>query len=210
MELRVSRLHYPVTVLGPGRRVGVWVQGCSIGCAGCMSRDTWDPIAGEAIAVDALADLIVAARDDAALDGVTISGGEPFEQPEALAGLLEHLRRRWPAADVLAYSGYTLDVLRRRHASVLSGIDAVLTGPFLAGQPTDAPWRGSANQVLTVLNPDHAPRYDDEPGGSARLQVSVDETAVWVTGIPRRGDLERVRSDLATAGVVLEEVSWLG
>ena len=41
MALVVNRVHFPVTALGPGRRLGVWVQGCSIGCAGCLAHDTW-------------------------------------------------------------------------------------------------------------------------------------------------------------------------
>lgn len=42
MRMILSRLHFPVTTLGPGRRIGVWFQGCSIRCAGCISRDTWE------------------------------------------------------------------------------------------------------------------------------------------------------------------------
>jgi anaerobic ribonucleoside-triphosphate reductase activating protein len=208
VDLRISRLHYPVTVLGPGRRVGVWVQGCSIGCVGCMSRDTWDPAGGEPVDTTALNDLILSARDDAELDGVTISGGEPFQQPEALAELLRKLRREWPPADVLVYSGYSLDRLRQRHGDLLADIDAVMTGPFLEAQRTNERWRGSSNQVLTVLNPLLDERYFAETLAPT-LQVSVDETAVWITGIPRRGDLERIRAKLAGSGLLLEDVSWL-
>ena len=41
MRMRLSRLHHPVTTLGPGRRAGIWFQGCTIRCPGCMSVDTW-------------------------------------------------------------------------------------------------------------------------------------------------------------------------
>ncbi len=43
MELSLSRVHFPVTTLGPGRRLGIWFQGCSIRCPGCISADTWGP-----------------------------------------------------------------------------------------------------------------------------------------------------------------------
>jgi anaerobic ribonucleoside-triphosphate reductase activating protein len=174
-----------------------------------MSRDTWDPAGGESISTNALADLVVGARDDVGLAGVTISGGEPFQQPAALADFLDLLREKWPGADILVYSGYSLETLRRGHADLLARIDAVLTGPFVARQTTDAQWRGSSNQVLTVLNPALENSYIQRPSLPS-LQVGVDETAVWVTGIPRRGDLERLRSTLAGAGLVLEDVSWLG
>ena len=51
----VSRLHFPVTTLGPGRRAAIWLQGCSIHCRGCVSRDTWAPAAsmtGTAVVAD--------------------------------------------------------------------------------------------------------------------------------------------------------------
>lgn len=43
MNLALSRMHFPVTTLGPGDRIGIWFQGCSIRCTGCISKDTWDP-----------------------------------------------------------------------------------------------------------------------------------------------------------------------
>ena len=225
MDVTVARIQYPVTVLGPGRRVGVWFQGCTIGCAGCMSQDTWDPVGGERLTVGDLCDLVLAARADKALDGVTISGGEPFQQPGALLALCSELRLRWPDTDVLVYSGYPFRRLEERHADVLTLVDAVIAEPFVAGRPTERPWRGSANQTLHVLSPSVERRYAEaelasagDPGAAgalgaagapvARLQVTVDEQAVWVTGIPRRGDLDRMRAALLDRGLLLDDVSW--
>ena len=41
MKIAINKAHFPVTVLGPGRRIGIWLQGCSIHCKGCVSQDTW-------------------------------------------------------------------------------------------------------------------------------------------------------------------------
>ena len=90
--LGVSRLHFPVTTLGPGRRAAIWLQGCSIHCPGCVSRDTWAP-AASLTEVAAVADWIEDQADDG-LTGITVSGGEPLDQPEQLAALLTDLRRR--------------------------------------------------------------------------------------------------------------------
>ena len=54
MKLQLNKAHFPVTALGPGRRIGIWVQGCSIQCPGCVSLDTWKPDRSKAIEVDAL------------------------------------------------------------------------------------------------------------------------------------------------------------
>ncbi|WP_461325238.1 4Fe-4S cluster-binding domain-containing protein [Bradyrhizobium diazoefficiens] len=47
IRISVSRIHFPVTTLGPGRRLGIWFQGCSIRCPGCISMDTWMEGAGK-------------------------------------------------------------------------------------------------------------------------------------------------------------------
>ena len=54
-SIQINKAHFPVTVLGPGRRIGLWVQGCSIGCKGCVSMDTWAPDASRAVPI---ADLV--------------------------------------------------------------------------------------------------------------------------------------------------------
>ena len=118
--LQLNKAHWLVTVLGPGRRIGLWVQGCTIHCAGCVSQDTWPKDATKTIAVR---DLVAWCKRTAgdALDGVTISGGEPFEQPDGLRALLSGLRAWRESAhldfDILCYSGYPLATLERKRQS---------------------------------------------------------------------------------------------
>lgn len=209
MDVRIARVHYPLTTLGPGRRVGIWFQGCSLGCAGCMSRDTWSATGGHAADIAELCEVVVSARDDAGLTGVTISGGEPFEQPEALQSLCRQIRDEWPAVDILVYSGFSLTRLQRDHPGVLAAVDALISEPFVLGRPTELPWRGSSNQQLTTFTPRAQKVYGRSiPADAARLQVAVDEQGVWIAGIPRRGDLARMRTAVEGKGLVLEEVSW--
>jgi anaerobic ribonucleoside-triphosphate reductase activating protein len=70
-------MHFPVTTLGPGRRVGVWLQGCSIRCQGCISVDTWIKDRG-ITTVDEVVTALQLWLSRA--DGITVSGGEPFDQ----------------------------------------------------------------------------------------------------------------------------------
>lgn len=90
MKLALSRVHFPVTTLGPGRRLGIWVQGCSIRCPGCISSDTWAKRAAD-VEIAELLDLVRPWLHEC--DGITISGGEPFEQLEALEQLLHAIRQ---------------------------------------------------------------------------------------------------------------------
>jgi anaerobic ribonucleoside-triphosphate reductase activating protein len=90
MKIRLNKAHFPVTTLGPGQRIGLWVQGCHIQCPGCLSRDTWESDPAREVELE----LVLAWCRYVAPEGcggVTISGGEPFEQPAALAALLDGL-----------------------------------------------------------------------------------------------------------------------
>jgi len=215
--LRLSRMHFPVTVLGPGRRVGIWTQGCSIHCAGCVSRDTWDPLGGHDAGVDEIVERVDAwEREDGALDGVTISGGEPFDQPEALDTLLAGLdawrrERGLDGVDLLCYSGYPLARLRSRHAAALARLDAVIPNPFVEARAPGGRWRGSDNQQLVPLTALGREKYDGASAGGAAgpggIQFVVDD-GVWVVGIPQPGDLARVEAMLRDRGILLEGVSW--
>ena len=217
-RVAINKIHWPVTALGPGRRLGIWFQGCSIGCPGCLSLDTWNTPEESWTTV---ARVLNAVEEPlrTGLSGITISGGEPFEQPQALLELLRGLRTlrsdRTDAQDegeldILCYSGRPLGQLLSNHRSVLTELDAVISDPFSQHRPTRLSWRGSANQRLTLLSDLARTRYasDRVNADRASLQFDVTPEGIWMIGVPREGDLERVERRLAAAGVSLEEVSW--
>jgi len=215
VNLLLSRAHHPVTVLGYGRRVGIWTQGCRIRCAGCVSRDTWAADPQAAVDDTELLDWIRSLPEDE-VDGITISGGEPFDQPAALEHLLDGLlswrRQRTRPADLLCYSGYPLRRLRARHGPILNRLDVLIPEPFRAANTTAPPMRGSSNQPMVLLTPLAEERYgasfaldvDKVP----RLQVEVDNEAIWYIGVPRPGDMDRLQELMERRGVRQEQVSW--
>lgn len=210
----INKAHYPVTVLGYGRRIGIWLQGCGIRCKGCVSQDTWERDAGSLVRVH---DLVDWCREVAhgELDGVTISGGEPFEQPEALRRLLDELRAltsRLPQpVDVLCYTGLPYRVIRRRHGTILSLLDAIVPEPFVERLPL-RPLRGSANQPVIPLTPLGVARYGAiDAAGTAqatRFQLALDNQSIWFIGIPQRGDMTRMAEQCEAQGLVFNTVSW--
>jgi anaerobic ribonucleoside-triphosphate reductase activating protein len=200
----VSRIFFPVTTLGPGKRVGIWFQGCSIRCAGCISADTWTQQPGN-MTIDELAKKIAGPLQHA--DGVTISGGEPFEQFQALRALLQTIRPLLkPDGDVLVYSGYSIDKLDHRINELTGLIDSLISGPFDAQASQTRPLMGSDNQqihLLTELGRQNFSAYDrvrNQEDDRIDLTMDADGTA-WMAGIPKRGDLERLRSVLLENGV---------
>lgn len=198
----VRLLHCPVETLGPGRRIGVWFQGCSIGCKGCIAPENQPFDTSFEMSLELLEERIRRfLREDSAIDGVTVSGGEPFDQPEALAALVGNCRTLG-VDDILVYSGYTKEHLLREHPETGRSLTALVDGPFLAGACTEAVWKGSENQTLTVFDPKYAERYALwSTKTKGRMQTARDERGLYLVGIPRQQDvpalLARVRSALS-------------
>ena len=216
MKIAINKAHFPVTVLGPGQRIGIWLQGCSIRCKGCVSQDTWSHDPGREMTVARLLSWCKETSQNE-LDGITISGGEPFDQPKALAALLDALQQWRHSAgldfDILCYSGYPLATLEKRHAKLLAKLDALIPEPYADALPLTHVWRGSANQKLLALSPLGQERYQpylDAPAEifGKRIQIQVDGERLWSIGIPERGDMDALEKLAQERGVVFSEVSW--
>ncbi|WP_417697834.1 4Fe-4S single cluster domain-containing protein [Pseudomonas sp.] len=201
MDLSLSRMHFPVTTLGPGRRIGIWFQGCSIRCPGCISADTWGP-GHRRLSLEQLIEQVTPWLHEA--EGITISGGEPFDQLDALRSLLEGLRRL-SELDILVYSGYTLEQLDEPLLQTKGLIDALISDPYIEALSQTMALRGSDNQRLSLLTPLGRTRLGHyerllEPTDKA-LDLMFDESgSVWMAGIPRRDDLLRLRDLLHEQG----------
>jgi anaerobic ribonucleoside-triphosphate reductase activating protein len=199
-QVSISRLHFPVTALGPGRRVGLWFQGCSIRCPGCISRDTWETGEGVVALDEVLAELGGLA---AGSDGLTVSGGEPFDQGEALAQVLRHWRGVSDAS-VLVFTGYEREIVAPWLAEHPALIDALITGPFRSEVPQTRALRGSDNQQLHILSAlgEQFAGFERAAGPQdRRLDVMFDgDGHAWLAGIPARGEFARLRRLLAGAG----------
>ncbi len=120
-----------------------------------------------------------------AIEGITISGGEPLEQAEALAEFLGLLRRREPDLSVVIYSGFTRDEIARTPVGrrVLELADVLIDGPFVESLATDDGIRGSTNQVLHILTGRYGPEDFPPKSGSFEIRIQPDGT-VALTGFP--------------------------
>lgn len=216
MKISINKAHFPVSVLGPGKRLGIWLQGCSIGCKGCVSQDTWESDPGRDMTI---AQLLAWCRKTTAgiFDGVTISGGEPFDQPQALAALLDSLIK-WRSGskldfDILCYSGYPLSTLQKNHAQLMEKLDALIPEPYIDAKPLTHIWRGSSNQPLMPMSDRghraYTPYLNAQADNAAkRIQTMIDGERVWYVGIPGRGDMAALESTCKIRGVELTQVSW--
>lgn len=151
LSIWLYRLYHNSVVDGPGRRSVIQVSGCSIRCIGCHVPQTHRPENGTLTPVHSIVDEVIDKRDGH--DGVTILGGEPFDQLVAVAELVSRLRRH--KLHITVYSGYTLEALIERKDPnidfILTHIDLLIDGPFLSqlGQGAGE-YRGSRNQRMII------------------------------------------------------------
>ncbi len=150
MLIRIAGIYDDSIVDGPGFRLSVFTQGCPHGCEGCHNPATHDFNGGREADT---ADIIAKMLDNPLLDGVTLTGGEPFCQPEACLEIAKAARAA--GLNVWAYSGWTieelLDIAKQKPAvaDLLSETDVLADGRFvLAKRTLDLIWRGSKNQRL--------------------------------------------------------------
>lgn len=136
---------------GPGMRFVVWFQGCSKRCGGC-SNPAFQPFhGGTSRIVKELADEILALKGR--IDGVTFSGGEPFDQPDALFELIRRIRAE-SELTIFIFSGYSFDELEQRYqlTNHPDRPDAILSGVYRKELPPNyEAFQPSLNQELRFL-----------------------------------------------------------
>lgn len=148
MDIRIGHRVASTTAEGPGQRFALWVQGCTIRCPGCCNPGLFPKTGGTIMPVDDLAAEILASPTE----GLSILGGEPFEQPEACAELARLVRAG--GKTVMVYTGYLHEDLRLRPetAAFLDQIDILVDGPYDRTKPEQVRrWIGSQNQRVLFL-----------------------------------------------------------
>lgn len=126
-------------VNGEGIRYTVFVQGCPHHCLGCHNPDTWDFEAGREVATRDIADDYKSRRF---LDGITLSGGEPFVQQKECVELLKQL----PGVNVWIYTGYEYEDIKDTELAKMA--DVLVVGRFEAAQRCEGQYYGSSNQRI--------------------------------------------------------------
>jgi anaerobic ribonucleoside-triphosphate reductase activating protein len=186
-ELAVHEVCEFSKVNGPGTRAVVWVQGCSIGCPGCFNPETHEADgAGNWIDAAALGRQI----GTLAVDGLTVSGGEPLDQPEGVAALIEAFRERH-GGTVLLFTGYSLERIRKspEMRRVLVACDAVLAGPY--DQRAAGIW---ARKELLLVTGRIRP---EELVAERRIELSLGAgRGVLLTGFPGEREKEVVTKNM--------------
>ena len=148
--LRIAGIIRESIVDGPGIRYVVFAQGCRHNCEGCHNPETHSFEGGTLTEPDTLLQEI---RRNPLLDGITLSGGEPFEQADGLGALAEEVAKL--GLNVITYSGYTFEYIQehmQEHEGwerLLKATDILIDGRFeLKKKSLLLKFRGSSNQRI--------------------------------------------------------------
>ncbi|MCL2171331.1 MAG: anaerobic ribonucleoside-triphosphate reductase activating protein [Defluviitaleaceae bacterium] len=145
INVRIADCKNDSIVDGPGLRMAIYMQGCPHNCPGCHNPQTHAPQGGKAVSIDSL---INRARANPLLDGITITGGEPFAQPDALKELVERFCKFLP---IMVYTGYLWEDLldNPQYRGILEHCQYLVDGPYLEAEHShNLAFRGSANQRI--------------------------------------------------------------
>ena len=187
MKLRIGYVWPTTEALGPGIRYAIWVQGCNKRCFRCASPNLQPEEGGHWTDSQELADAICQTSD---INGISISGGEPLLQAEALTELLCEVRRQRPELTVILFTGYKLEQIRTEAGQeLLKYVDLLIDGEYIDELNQDnIGLRGSSNQRQHFLT-DRLRPYEKEitQGGRRREMHMMSPYEMLTIGIaPRR------------------------
>lgn len=205
MHWRLNRIQYPIYNLGKGKRIGIWVQGCSIRCKGCVNPSLWTTQNGNDVDIECLVQQITNIQNQ--FEGITISGGEPFDQYEALIAFSAFIKKK-TKLNIYVFSGYSLEELKTKFNDRLfmRFIDFLMDGRYVADQHDNNNTRGSTNQKLYQFK-NGAPILLDGYFESGRWSINLSEdNRMFMSGIPKDNDLSTIKEYLKNSGINMEFV----
>ena len=184
--LNVSYLNASTHANGPGNRASVWVQGCNIGCNGCYNPSTHAHEPNRLLSPKEIADWYCSLPG---VEGITFSGGEPFEQAKAVLEVVAEIDQATEeSVSLFIYSGYSLEQLNndlnQSVKSLLERVDILSAGPFdWELMDNNLLWRGSTNQELHFLSD----RYNESMIEKWMSESPVEEITLSIDGIHYTG-----------------------
>jgi len=200
MNWQLNKIQYPVYNLGEGKRIGIWVQGCNLGCKGCVNKTLWSKTGGKSVSVVDVFNWVASNQND--FDGITISGGEPFQQYEQLITFL-HLVKTKTNLSVHCFSGYYLNELEKNFPEklFLKYIDTLVDGRYIEEQHENTNIKGSSNQTVYSII-DGVAKREIEISASKKWSVNIStDNRIYMTGIPKKNELKKMRDGLAEVGI---------
>lgn len=140
---------------GEGCRVTLWIPGCSHKCRGCHNKWTWNYDQGN-VFTDETYNKLYNILNKSYIEGLTLSGGDPLDQPENILkdilSLVKKVKTDFPNKNIWVYTGYYYEDLNDSQKEILKYCDVLVDGPFIKScRNISIAFRGSDNQRIINL-----------------------------------------------------------
>ncbi len=168
--MNIAHIEEQSFIYGPGCRLVIWVQGCSIHCKGCWNKEMWSFKERNLISVEALFTKIE--NEKHLIEGVTLLGGEPLDQIEEVCELLSKCKNI--GLSTMVFTGYEMQEIRAKGMGEILGLsDIIVTGRYDETKRTlNHQWIGSTNQEIHFLSDLHKDFIQND---SNYVEVSIDD-----------------------------------
>ena len=181
MNLRLYMIAPCSEVLGPYKRFIVWVQGCKRRCKGCIAKDSWALDGGELVEVDTIVQQILRQEN---IEGITISGGEPFLQQDALCELISKVREHKDIG-VIIYTGMKYNEIE--NTALAHSADLIIDGEYVEELNDNKSLRGSSNQNVLCLTERYENIVPEYYGRNSRkIELIIEDGVTKMIGIPSK------------------------
>lgn len=192
MIIKIHKILYSTTAEGFGRRCCIWVQGCSHHCKGCMAQHTWNVEDGVAMDTE---EIVANIRNQKEMEGITLLGGEPFEQAMELDAILSRVQDM--NLSIIAFTGYQYEQLLHSNMEgvqeLLGKVDLLVDGPYIQElRSFKRPWVGSDNQRFLFLTDRYSQEELKKTKNRLEVRISKDGsiTINGMTDFIKKGEVE--------------------
>jgi len=203
LVLNVAKINKSSLVNGPGNRFVLWLQGCSLRCPGCINHEFSLKEPRTLISVSELYRIIICTPD---IEGVTYSGGEPFEQAKSLFFLSNLLKQK--GLTIVSYSGFTYDEILNSKDEykklLLSLLDILIDGRYDKNKAIHLLWRGSSNQKIYFLSESYKDYEEIANSHKIQMEFAIHDDEVSVTGNFSEDILKKVKDRMKSYGIEMQ------
>lgn len=197
-NLRIARIVEATRSEGPGLRFALWVQGCTLRCQNCCNPEMWPLDEGEVVPVREIATRIEGAAESG-VEGISIVGGEPFLQAEAVVAVARYVKSL--DLGVIVFTGFEIEALLddqdENVRRLLETTDLLIDGPYIhERRSSQRRWIGSDNQRMHFLTDRYREHPEIRDDSLQSVHVDFEPGGIVVSGWPSLADaLVKTRSD---------------